>query len=209
MRRNSFSAVRLNCAEESMAEIGMSGARRTNNGGGWTLAAALGLVAVAFLWDRLFPPDPDNVSPAGDEAFPHEPDADRDASAVGLAAEGADRGRQAASPSDIPAKGWKDILLRVYGDIGQHRVLALAAGMTYYSILAIFPALAALVAIYGLFSDPASIAKHLDQISGFVPGGAVEVAREQLTRVSSKGNHALGATFVIGLAIRCGAQMPR
>lgn len=87
-----------------------------------------------------------------------------------------------------------------YGNIGRHRVMALAAGMTYYSILAIFPALAALVAIYGLFSDPASIAKHLDQISGFVPGGAVEVAREQLTRVSSKGNHVLGVTFVIGLA---------
>jgi membrane protein len=53
----------------------------------------------------------------------------------------------AASPSEIPAKGWKDILLRVYGDIGDHRILALAAGMTYYTILAIFPALAALVAI--------------------------------------------------------------
>jgi uncharacterized BrkB/YihY/UPF0761 family membrane protein len=46
-----------------------------------------------------------------------------------------------------------------------------------YSILAIFPALAALVAIYGLFADPASIAKHLDQVAGFIPGGAVEVAR--------------------------------
>lgn len=181
-----------------MAGGGMSGVRRTNNDGGWTLAAALGLVAVALLWDRLFPPDD---APGEDEVFPRKQDADRDASAVGLATEGADRGRQAASPSDIPAKGWKDILLRVYDNIGRHRVLALAAGMTYYSILAIFPALAALVAVYGLFSDPATVAKHLDEISGFVPGGAVEVAREQLTRVSSKGNQALGATFVIGLAV--------
>lgn len=181
-----------------MAQVEMSGIRQTNDER-WTVATALGLVAAALLWDRLFPPD--NASAGEHEAFLHEQSSDRDTSAAGLAIDGADRGRQAASPSEIPAKGWKDILLRVYGNIGRHRVLALAAGMTYYSILAIFPALAALVAIYGLFSDPASIAKHLDQISGFLPGGAVEVVREQLTRVSSKGDHALGATFVIGLAV--------
>jgi membrane protein len=60
--------------------------------------------------------------------------------------------------------------------------------MTYYSILAIFPALAALVAIYGIFTEPGSIAKHLEDMAGFVPGGAIDVAREQLTRVSSKGD---------------------
>jgi membrane protein len=91
--------------------------------------------------------------------------------------------------------------MRVCANIGDHRVLALAAGMTYYSILAIFPALAALVSIYGVFSDPGSIAKHLDEISGFVPGGAIDVAREQLTRVTSQGQQALSLTFVIGLAL--------
>ena len=73
------------------------------------------------------------------------------------------RGRLASAPSEIPARGWKDILLRVYRNISDHRVLALAAGMTFYSLLAIFPALAALVAIYGLFSDPAAITAHLDR----------------------------------------------
>jgi membrane protein len=74
----------------------------------------------------------------------------------------ADRGRLASSPSEIPARGWKDILLRVYSNIFKHRVLALAAGMTYYSLLAIFPAIAALVAVYGLFADPTAITRHLD-----------------------------------------------
>lgn len=86
-------------------------------------------------------------------------------------------------------------------NIGDHRILALAAGMTYYSILAIFPTLAALVAIYGFFSDPGSIAEHLDVISGFVPGGAIEIAREQLTRVATKGDRTLGLTFMVGLLI--------
>jgi membrane protein len=137
---------------------------------GWNVAAALGLLALAVLIDRGSPPD--------DEAESAPTKEKRDATPSGLAMEREDRGRHAKSPTEIPAKGWKDILVRFYGNIGDHRILALAAGMTYYSILAIFPALAALVAIYGFFSDPGSIAKHLDEISGFVPGGAIDVARE-------------------------------
>jgi membrane protein len=154
----------------------------------WNIAAALGLLAAAFLMERL--------APAGKEDVAER----RDASAVGLTG-GGDHGRLAASPSEIPANGWKDILFRAYSNVGDHRIFALAAGMTYYSLLAIFPALAALVAIYGLFSDPDTIAKHLDQVSGFMPGGAIDVAREQLTRVASKGNQTLGLTFIIGLAV--------
>ena len=111
------------------------------------------------------------------------------------------RGRHASAPSEIPARGWKDILLRVYRNISDHRVLALAAGMTFYSLLAIFPALAALVAIYGLFADPGAIAAHLNAVSGFIPSGALDVARDQLTRVASNGEGTLGVTFAIGLAV--------
>ena len=110
-------------------------------------------------------------------------------------------GADASAPSEIPARGWKDILLRVYRNISDHRVFALAAGMTFYSLLAIFPALAALVAIYGLFADPAAITAHLDQVSGFMPSGAIDVARDQLTRVASKGKQTLGFTFAIGLGV--------
>jgi membrane protein len=55
--------------------------------------------------------------------------------------------------------------------------------------------------VYGLLSDPSTIARHLDQLGGFLPGGAIDVAREQLTRVASKGAHTLGLTFLIGLGI--------
>ena len=109
--------------------------RRTNVGG-WSLAVALGLLALAFL--RLVPPENRDRTTRGTNG---------DISAVGPSDEDEERGRLAIAPSDIPAKGWKDILLRAYAGIGEHRVMALAAGMTYYSILAIFPALAALVAI--------------------------------------------------------------
>jgi membrane protein len=109
------------------------------------------------------------------------------------------RGRAANTPLEISALGWKDILLRLYSNISKHRVMAMAAGATYYSILAFFPAIAALVAMYGMFSDPSTIAKHLDQLRGFLPGGAIDVAGEQLTRVASKGSQTLGLTFLVGL----------
>lgn len=111
------------------------------------------------------------------------------------------RGRLASTPSEIPARGWKDILLRVWQNIGEHRVVALAAGMTFYTLLAIFPGIAALVAIYGLFADPTTIGGHLESLSGVLPGGAIEVVRDQLTRVSSQPGGTLGLAFIIGLAV--------
>ena len=61
---------------------------------------------------------------------------------------------------------WKDLFLRVYNGISEDRIFANAAGVTFYSLLALFPGIAALVSIYGLFADPSTIVSHLDTISG-------------------------------------------
>jgi membrane protein len=111
------------------------------------------------------------------------------------------RGRYAATPSDIPARGWKDILWRVYGRLTEDRLLTIAAGVTFYILLAIFPAIAALVAIYGLFADPAVIAKHVDDVASFVPGGGLDILREELNRVASQPRGTLGLVFIVGLGI--------
>jgi membrane protein len=113
----------------------------------------------------------------------------------------AGRGRSAETPSQIPARGWKDILLRVYHGISDNRILLVAAGVTFYSLLAIFPGIAALISIYGLFADPGTVAGHLDTIANVAPGGAVDVLREQMTRLASQGGTTLGVSFVISLAI--------
>jgi hypothetical protein len=55
------------------------------------------------------------------------------------------RGRQAEAPWQIPLRGWKDILWRTYGQIGEDRLLAVAAGVVFYGLLALFPAITALV----------------------------------------------------------------
>jgi len=113
----------------------------------------------------------------------------------------AGRGRSAETPSEIPARGWKDILLRVYHGISENRILLVAAGVTFYALLAIFPGIAALISIYGLFADPASVANHLDTIASVAPGGAIDVLREQMTRLASQDGSALGVSFIVSLAI--------
>ncbi|MDQ4061443.1 MAG: YihY/virulence factor BrkB family protein [Pseudomonadota bacterium] len=113
----------------------------------------------------------------------------------------ADRGRQATTPTEIPARGWKDVLWRTYEEIQSDRVVSVAAGVTFYALLAIFPAIAALVSLYGLFADPADVTQHVKSLSGVLPGGATEIIGEQLNRVASKGGGALGFAFFFGLAV--------
>jgi membrane protein len=110
------------------------------------------------------------------------------------------RGRAAERPSDIPAVGWKDILWRVYEGIFEDRIFANAAAVAFYGLLALFPGIAALVSIYGLFADPATIQQHLDSIS-VLPGGAIDVIRDQLTRLAAEPRSTLGTSFLVTFLI--------
>jgi len=112
-----------------------------------------------------------------------------------------DRGRAATKPSEIPAKGWKDILWRVYQEISEDRVMSVAAGVTFYALLAIFPGIAAFVSLYGLVADATSINQHLALMTGFLPGGAIEIISEQVKSLTSKPGGALGLAFFLGLAV--------
>lgn len=111
------------------------------------------------------------------------------------------RGRKAESPTEIPKLGWKDVGWRAYEEMNRHRLLAVAGGVTFFGLLALFPAIAALVAIYGLFADAGTINDTLGRLSGFIPAGAVEVIGEQVKRIASKGNTTLGFAFFFGLGL--------
>lgn len=90
--------------------------------------------------------------------------------------------------SHHPAKGsWKEILVGTYRSITEDRVLAVAAGVTFYGLLAVFPAIGALVSLYGLFADAATIRDHLAQLSGLLPGGAIVIVGDQIQRVAAAG----------------------
>lgn len=111
------------------------------------------------------------------------------------------RGRQANSPVEIPARGWWDIAKRLFEEIGKDRILAVAAGVTFYGLLAVFPAIAALVSLYGLVADPATLNEHIAALGGLLPGGAIEIVSEQVKRITSKDQAALGFAFFFGLGV--------
>jgi membrane protein len=89
---------------------------------------------------------------------------------------------------------------RTASEVSRDRVLTEAAGVTFFTLLALFPALAALISIYGLFADPATISDHLAALSGILPGGGVQIIEDQVKRLTTKPNGALGFGVVLGLA---------
>ena len=93
-----------------------------------------------------------------------------------------------------------EIARLLYSAIGQHRVVSIAAGVTFFVLLAIFPAIAALVSIYGIFSDPHDPRASRRSLLN-LPGGAIEVVGDQLGRVASGGKTTLGAAFLFTLAL--------
>lgn len=113
----------------------------------------------------------------------------------------AGRGRQAEVPQAIPARGWKDILWRTYAEINEDRVLLIAAGVTFYLLLSLVPALTAFVSLYGLFNDPITVRDQLSMLAGVVPSGGMEILNEQLTRLTAQGGSTLGWALAVSLGL--------
>ena len=111
------------------------------------------------------------------------------------------RGRHATAPWHIPWTGWKDIFWRVYASVNDNRLLAVAAGVVFYSLLAIFPAVAAFVSLYGLIADASTIDAHLSLASGIFPAGAVDILHDQITKLAAKSDAKLSLGFVTGLGV--------
>jgi len=112
-----------------------------------------------------------------------------------------EHGRLSRNPLQIPWTGWKDILWRTYERTGEDRLLAIAAGVVFFGLLAVFPAITALVSCYGLFANPATIGANLQTLALMLPEGSFQIVQDQIARVLMKGNTALGATFLFGLAL--------
>ena len=110
------------------------------------------------------------------------------------------RGREATSPTHIPWKGWKDIFWRTAGQVSQHRLLAISAAVVFYGLLALFPAVTALVSSYGLFAATPTIREHLSFAAEVMPADAYSIVQDQVARVVAKGDAKLSFGFIFGAA---------
>jgi membrane protein len=136
---------------------------------------------------------PDQRSPLSHGQLP------RVVEGVDIVAE-ADRGRLAKSPTDMPARGWRDVAVRAFLGVFEDRIFALAAGVAFYAVLAIFPAMAVSLSVYGLFADAGSVANHLDLLAGVLPPGATELLAEQMTPLT-QARPVLGWTLAGSLVV--------
>jgi membrane protein len=111
------------------------------------------------------------------------------------------RGRWARAPLQIPWAGWKDIFVRTYREIQEDRLLALAAGVVFYSLVALFPAMAAGVSSYALFANAATVSNHLQIAADIVPGNVLDLMGTEVARIAAKSDGKLTFGFLVGLGI--------
>lgn len=108
----------------------------------------------------------------------------------------------AAEPTKKPRQpGWKGVVVRSARAFTADQIPAWAAGVTFFALLALFPALGAFVSLYGLIGD-ASQARHLIMgLSGVLPSGAVTVISTQLGHLTTIEHTSLGFAFATNLVI--------
>jgi membrane protein len=104
-------------------------------------------------------------------------------------------------PAKRPPGGWWESLKRVAGDVVAHRIMAEAAAVTFYALLAIFPALAALISLYGLVADPATIGAHLSGLRGVIPDGGFQIISDQIHSLTATPQKALGFGAIMGFLV--------
>jgi membrane protein len=114
--------------------------------------------------------------------------------------EDADRGRQADRPSDIPKRGWKDILKRTVNRLRKDHISMVAGGMAFFIMLAIIPGMAAAIAIYGLAADPVQIQQQFESFKQMIPPQAFTLLKEQMQNIADS-NEAAGWAAAISIVL--------
>jgi membrane protein len=117
------------------------------------------------------------------------------------------RGRRADHPLQIPWRGWYDILWRTYREMQSDRLLSIAGGVAFFILLAIFPAITALVSAYGLFFNPSIITNNLSLLNDVVPNNVLGIVHEQTSRIASNSGSALSITIVLSILISLWSAM--
>lgn len=109
------------------------------------------------------------------------------------------RGRGADRPAEIPRTGWRDVGTRVLQEVKADNVPLLSAGVAFYALLALFPALVAVVSIYGLLADPSEVARQLESLTRTMPREAATLLVDQARDIAGTGDGKLGVSAAVGI----------
>ena len=155
----------------------------------WRAAPWIGLAAMTELWRRSRGRAPGGLSVdaiASPEAFDDaEPR----------------RGRIAAGPHQIPPLGWKDIAWRTYQEIGRDRLPSVAGGVTFFTLLALFPAIGVFVSLYGILADLDAVQRQLEDLAMVFPQEVISIVGDQMLLLASRPPATLSLAFLVSLAL--------
>jgi membrane protein len=120
-----------------------------------------------------------------------------------MATRAVDRGREADTPTQIPARGWLDVARRVKQESTKDDASLLAGGVAFFALLALVPALVALVSCYGLIASEATVADQVSKLLGAAPEEVRNLVEEQLRGIvrGSAGGVSIAAIVGIVLAL--------
>lgn len=110
-------------------------------------------------------------------------------------------GSQAHTPTAIPKRGWFQIVKRAWKESSKDQVPLMAAGVAFYSFLALFPAMIAAVLLYGIVADPATVASQSKQLTDALPQDAASLITGQMDSLASSPQQSLGIGVVIAILL--------
>lgn len=110
-------------------------------------------------------------------------------------------GRHSDSPTEIPARGWKDVVSRVKTEAQQDNVPLLSAGVAFYSLLALVPGLAAMISIYGLVADPAKVQQQVVDALSAAPKEVRDLVSSQLSSIASSSGGSTLIAVIVGIVL--------
>jgi membrane protein len=106
-------------------------------------------------------------------------------------------GGQAETPTEIPPRGWLQVIKRGWAEAKTDQVPLLGAGVAFFGFLALFPAVIALVTLYGLFADPATIADQVNSLNAL----PADVRQLLVDQINNQSRSALGWSAVLSIAL--------
>jgi len=110
-------------------------------------------------------------------------------------------GTKADKPSEIPAKGWKQIAKRAWKESKNDNVPMLAAGVAFFGFLALFPAMIATLTVYGLLVSPSKARSQVNSYAKSLPAESRKLLSDQVASVAQGNGKALGLGLVISVLL--------
>ena len=149
-----------------------------------------GLAAVTALWARDRRAAPRGALSKEEVAPPEH-----------FEAEEPGRGRLAGAPGHIPMTGWRDIVWRTWLEVNADKLPTVAAGVTFYTLLAIFPAVGAFVSLYGLCADVGAVREQLNDLAAFVPRDVLKLVGDQMMQLATRQDAGLSAALAVSVLL--------